>query len=47
MRENNFKNVTMKIPHITLTTFYRLLIGDLLPKEIDKCIYLDVDIMCL
>jgi len=41
---NIFENVVMKIPHITLTTFYRLLIGELLPKEVDKCIYLDVDI---
>ena len=40
-----FENVIMKIPHITLSTFYRLLIGDLLPKEFDKCIYLDTDII--
>ena len=29
--------------YITLTTYYRLLIGDLLPKDLEKCIYLDVD----
>ena len=42
--ENEFENLTMKIQHITFTTYYRLLIGDLLPKEFDKCIYLDVDL---
>ena len=45
--ENQFENIIMKIPHTTLTTYYRLLIGDLLPKEIEKCIYLDVDICAL
>lgn len=39
-----FQNLLMKISHITLPTYYHLLIGDLLPKNIDKCIYLDVDI---
>ena len=34
----------MKISNITFPTYYRLLIGDLLPKEINKCIYLDVDL---
>ena len=42
--KKEFNDITMKIPHITLPTYYRLLIGDLLPKEFDKCIYLDVDI---
>lgn len=42
--QNIFENVIMKIPHITIPTFYRLLIGELLPKEVDKCIYLDADI---
>ena len=39
-----FENLIQKIPHITFTYYYRLLIGDLLPKEINKCIYLDSDI---
>ena len=39
-----FNGIIMKIPHITLPTFYRLLIGYILPKEVDKCIYLDVDV---
>ena len=39
-----FENKRMNIPHISYTTYYRLLISDLLPKEIDKCIYLDVDL---
>ncbi len=42
--ENVFNNYIQKIPHITLTTYYRLLIGNLLPKEIEKCIYLDIDV---
>ena len=42
---NIFDNIIMKIPHITLTTYFRLLIGDYLPKKIEKCIYLDVDII--
>ena len=42
--KKEFNDITMKIKHITLTTYYRLLIGDLLPKEFDKCIYLDVDV---
>ena len=44
MDEKMFKYIKMHIRHITLTTFYRLLVGDLLPNEIDKCIYLDIDI---
>lgn len=42
--KNQFENVTLKIPHTTKTTFYRLLVGELLPQEFDKCIYLDIDI---
>ena len=42
--KNIFENLNMKITHITLPTYYRLLIGDLLTEEFDKCIYLDVDI---
>lgn len=44
--KNAFDGMIMKIPHITLPTFYRLLVGHILPTEIDKCIYLDVD-MCV
>ena len=39
-----FENIRMSIPHISFPTYYRLLISDLLPKEIDKCIYLDADL---
>ena len=42
--KNEFEKITMKIPHITLTTYYRLLFGELLPADLEKCIYLDVDI---
>lgn len=44
--KNTFNGMIMKIPHITLPTFYRLLVGNILPQEVDKCIYLDVD-MCV
>ena len=39
-----FSDLTMQIGHITLPTYYRLLAANLLPKEYDKCIYLDVDV---
>lgn len=42
--KNIFENIILKIPHITFPTYYRLLIGDVLPKEFNKCIYLDVDV---
>lgn len=42
--KNQFKNVKLKIKHITYPTYYRLLISKLLPQY-DKCIYLDVDII--
>lgn len=42
--KNPFEKVILKIPHITITTFYRLLVAELLPLEFDKCIYLDVDL---
>ena len=42
--KNKFENIIQKIPHITLPTYYRLLIGDILPIKFDKCIYLDIDI---
>lgn len=33
------------LSHISRATYYRLLISDILPKEIDKAIYLDCDIV--
>lgn len=42
--EKVFENLIMTISHITFPTYYRLLIGDLLAKEFDKVIYLDVDL---
>lgn len=42
--KEKFSDVKMQISHITIPTYYRLLAGDLLPKEYDKCIYLDVDV---
>ena len=45
--KNLFKNLIIQAEYSSLITYYRLLIGDLLPKEIEKCIYLDVDIFVL
>lgn len=42
--KNAFSDMTMYLQHITSPTYYRLLAIDFLPKEYDKCIYLDVDI---
>lgn len=42
--KNAFSDLKMQISHITSPTYYRLLAADILPKEYDKCIYLDVDI---
>lgn len=37
--ENNQSN------HITISTYYRIFLTDILPKELDKVIYLDVDLV--
>lgn len=42
--KNHFSDLIMQINHITSPTYYRLLVANLLPKEYEKCIYLDVDI---
>ena len=42
--KNEFNNFIKKISNITLSKYYGLLIGDLLPKDLDKCIYLDIDV---
>ena len=42
--ERYFKNFQVKIKHITISTYYRFLIGDLFP-DIDKILYLDADII--
>ena len=44
VEEKIFKNIKMNISHTSVQTYYCLLIGELLPNEIDKCIYLDSDI---
>ena len=41
---NEFNDLKMKIDHISLPTYYRLCLPDLL-LEYDKCIYLDSDII--
>ena len=41
---NTFNNFIQNISYNSLPEYFRLLIGDLLPKEINKCIYLDVDV---
>lgn len=41
---NRFSDLKMKISHISSPTFYRLCLPELLP-QVDKCIYLDSDIV--
>lgn len=40
-----FSNLEQKIAHITNPTYYRLKAVEILPKEYDKCIYLDTDVI--
>lgn len=40
--QKDYQGIQMQIKHITYATFYRLQLPELL-KDIDKCIYLDVD----
>ena len=39
-----FSDLTQQIAHISTPTYYRLLAADILPKEYNKCIYLDIDV---
>lgn len=41
---DNFANIVLQIPHISVQTYYRLLLPDILTAY-DKCIYLDGDVM--
>lgn len=43
VKEYKFRNVYINNSHVTKTTFYRLLLGELL--QVDKCLYLDSDIV--
>ena len=42
--EHSFEKIVRKVSRITIPTFYRLIIADMIPEEFDKCIYLDVDV---
>ena len=42
--QDNYQNIEMQIKHISYATFYRLQLPELL-KEVEKCIYLDVDVV--
>ena len=42
--KNEFANAPIHVSYNKSPTYYRLLAGILLPKEYNKCIYLDVDI---
>jgi lipopolysaccharide biosynthesis glycosyltransferase len=41
---NAFKHMKLNIEHVTYPTYYRLLIADMFP-ELDKCLYLDADLI--
>ena len=43
--KNEFCDLKMQIAHITLPTYYRLKIADLLPQKYSKAIYLDTDVI--
>lgn len=36
-----------KVPHVTLPTFFRLFIKDLIPEGINEILYLDADVICM
>lgn len=44
--EKNFYNLKVN-GHITLSTYYRIMIPDILPKDIEKIIYIDCDMIIL
>ena len=43
--ESLFEDLVLSIPHISLPTYYRILIPQVLPK-LKKCIYMDGDTIC-
>lgn len=36
-----------KVPHVTLPTYFRLFIKDLIPEGINEILYLDADVICM
>lgn len=44
--ENSIKKFPLNRQWISIATFYRLLLPSILPDSINKCIYLDCDILC-
>ena len=36
-----------KVPHVTLPTFFRLFIKDLVPESLNEILYLDADVICM
>ena len=42
--DNTLNNFIQKLQNASLPTYFLLLVGDLLPEEIEKCIYLNVDV---
>lgn len=47
VNEDDFKFYPLNRSHISIATYYRLAIHKLLPKHVDKIIYLDADILVL
>lgn len=41
-----FPRIGLKGVHVSEATYYRLFLADILPKDIDRAIYLDGDIIC-
>ena len=36
-----------EVPHVTIPTFFRLFIKDLLPEGLNEILYLDADVVCV
>jgi UDP-glucose:(glucosyl)LPS alpha-1,3-glucosyltransferase len=36
-----------KVPHVTLPTFFRLFIEELIPESLNEILYLDADVICM
>ena len=39
--------INTKLPHITLPTFFRLFIKDIIPESLNEILYIDADVICM